>query len=49
MDNQTLFNRRELILYFWVKTFMGNYPEKALLQTAKPRKIYTEILSYPGM
>lgn len=26
-----------------------NYPEKALLQTAKSRKNYTEILSYPGM
>jgi len=45
---QKLFNRRRLIIHLCVKMLMS-ITHKKLSVTAKPRKIYTEILGYPGM
>lgn len=38
MDNQKLFNRRELIIYFWVKTLMGITQKKLYYRLENPEK-----------
>lgn len=38
MDNQKLFNRRELIIYFWVKTLMGITHKNLYYRLENPEK-----------